>query len=121
MASEPAATLLPKDYIALEIDVDRETHGAEVIECLGGKEKGLPWLAILDAQGKTLATSEASGGNIGSPYKDEEIAHFVAMLQASRVNLTDADHEALRASLVAVRLADEAKKKAAAGLIPGSR
>src|SRR5262245_47704463 len=114
MVSEPAAALLPKDYVALEIDVDRETHGAEVIERLGGKDKGLPWMAILDAQSAKLATSDdAQGQNIGCPYKDEEIAHFLAMLKASRVALTDADHEALRASLVAVRKADEAKKAAA--------
>ena len=83
-----------------------------MIERLGGKEKGLPWMAILDGDGKTLATSEASGENMGCPYKDEEIAHIIGMLKASRVALTDADHEALRASLVAVRKADEARKAA---------
>jgi hypothetical protein len=111
MASEPAATLLPKDYLTLEIDVDRETHGAEVIERLGGDQKGLPWMAILDGDGKVLARSEnEQGDNIGCPYDDEEIGVFVGMLRASRVTLTDADHGALRESLVAVRKADEAKK-----------
>ncbi len=110
MASEPAATLLPKDYVALEIDVDRTLHGPEVIERLGGAKKGLPWMAILDGEGKTLATGDdAAGQNIGCPYKDEEIAHFATMLKASRVTLADADHEALRASLVAMRKADERK------------
>jgi hypothetical protein len=114
MASEPAATLLPKDYLALEIDVDRMTHGEDVITRLGGKDKGLPWMTILDGEGKALATSDdAQGNNVGSPYTDEEIAHFVTMLRASRVTLTDADLEALRASMVAVRKADEARKAAA--------
>jgi hypothetical protein len=113
MASEPAATLLPKDYVALEIDVDRETHGAEVIERLGGKQKGLPWMAILDGAGKTLVTSDdAKGDNIGCPYQDAEIAHFIGMLRASRVSLTEADHEALKDALVAMRKADEARKAA---------
>lgn len=115
MASEPAATLLPRDLVALEIDVDRMTHGPEVLERMKGTNQGLPWMVVLGAEGRILATSaDAAGDNIGCPYRDEEIAHFVAMLKAGRRALTDADLEALRASLVAVRTADEARKAAGA-------
>ena len=41
-----------------------------------------PWIAILDADGKTLATSDIPEiGNIGYPSEPGEIDHFMGMLR----------------------------------------
>ena len=59
-----------------------------------------------------LSTSDGTAGNIGCPYAEEEIAHFVTMLQTARVHISADEVELLRKSLVAVREEDEARKKA---------
>ena len=42
---------------------------------------GIPWMSILDGDGKKLVTSDGPQGNIGYPAKPEEIAYFVEMLK----------------------------------------
>jgi thiol-disulfide isomerase/thioredoxin len=114
LARPEVAALMAKDFVDLKIDQDRMTGGKEMVadELARAKvaSEGIPWLAILDAEGAQLVHSTAPGGNIGYPYKDEEIAWFVSMLGKVKRNLTDADLERLRESLTAVRKADEAKK-----------
>lgn len=115
MAQPEVAELLAKDFVDLKIDTDRMLGGKEALATARGSDKGgIPWFLFLDADGKVLADSnDAAGNNTGFPYADEEIAHFVTMLGKARVNLTPADIETLRKSLVASREADEARKRAA--------
>jgi hypothetical protein len=40
---------------------------------------------ILGAKGRALATSDAAAGNIGFPFTDVKIAHFVTMLKTVQV------------------------------------
>jgi hypothetical protein len=114
MAKPDVAALLAKDFVDLKIDQDRMTGGKQMIADEFAraqvKEQGIPWLVILDAEDKQLVHSTAPSGNIGYPYKDEEIAYFVSMLAKVKRHLTDADLASLRDSLTAVRKADEAKK-----------
>ena len=74
------------------------------------QQLGVPFL---DANGAAVANSEGPAGNIGFPYKDEEIAYFLTMLERARVNLGPKDVEALRDSLVQLRKEEEARAKAA--------
>ncbi len=67
----------------------------------GKPSGGIPWFAILDAKAKVLATSDGPKGNIGFPSTEDEIVHFVKMLNASKQLLTDADIDVLRTSLAA--------------------
>ena len=64
-----------------------------------GKPRGIPWTAVLDADGKVLATSDGPDGNIGFPSSAEEIDHFMAMLRTSATRLTEADFAAIKAAL----------------------
>jgi hypothetical protein len=119
MARGEVAPLFAKEFVELKIDTDRMVGGAEMLKAertaAGLKESGgIPWIVFFGADGAVLATSEGPQGNIGCPYADEEIAHFVAMLEKSPARLTADDIAALRRSLVAVREEDEAKKKARA-------
>lgn len=116
MAQPEVSAVLAKEFVDLKIDTDRMKGGAELLTAARAVSKstgeGIPWFVLIDANGTQLATSDAATGNVGFPYKDEEIAHFVAMLDKAKQHLSSADIEALRKSLVAVREADERKKAA---------
>lgn len=91
------APLLAKDFILLEIDVDRMKNGSEVGKRLtGGESKGYPWSVILDAEGEQLVTSDGPDGNIGCPVTAEEAEVFFQMVRKTGQRLTDQDHEVLR-------------------------
>ncbi|MFM7166224.1 MAG: thioredoxin family protein [Planctomycetaceae bacterium] len=96
------------DYVDLKIDTLRMLHGESVAAGLqpAGAE-GIPWMVILDASGKTLATSIGPEGNIGYPYQPAEIAHFLSMLKSTRSRLTDAQLESIAAELTAWRVSRE--------------
>jgi hypothetical protein len=76
--------------------------GKEILERYNKSGKGgIPWFAFLDAKGKALATSDSPKGNIGHPYEEHEIEHFVEMLTTSRRHLESADIERIAQSLKA--------------------
>src|SRR6267378_2725898 len=81
---------------------DRTDNGRAVLETYCKKQGGIPWIVILDAEGKALATSDGPKGNVGYPYEPEEIEHFIGMLRQSARKLNAAQigqvEEALRKS-----------------------
>ncbi len=88
------------DYVDLKLDTLRMTHGEQVaarFEPKGGG--GIPWMVILDASGTVLTSSIGPDGNIGYPYKPEEISHFLTMLRETKQNLSDADLGQIEADL----------------------
>lgn len=87
LGREKTAPVFQKGWVDLMIDVDRDTHGKEINERLKGKRSGgLPWMVILDGEGKEIVSSNAEpkGGNIGGPVSPEECAWFGTMLERSR-------------------------------------
>jgi thiol-disulfide isomerase/thioredoxin len=117
MEREHVAPLLAKQFIDLKIDTDRMLGGGDMLKALRKtagltEEGGIPWFVFLDAEGKVLATSEGPKGNVGFPYQDDEIAHFVSMLETTCKKLGADDIAKIREELAAVRREDEAKKKA---------
>ncbi len=65
---------------------------------------GIPWMAILDGEGKKLVTSDGPAGNIGYPAKPEEIAYFLEMLKKA------GRPEAGRIAEIGVALQESAQK-----------
>ncbi len=111
MATPAVKALLAKDFVIRKIDVDRTLGGQELYAQYRPANDGIPWFCVIDAQGKPLATSvNAKDENIGFPSKDEEIAVFGALLAQVAKNLTAADIEALKHSLVEVREGDKRKR-----------
>jgi thiol-disulfide isomerase/thioredoxin len=109
LAKPEVAALLSKDFVDLKIDVDRTVGGKEefAAELKRAEPKvadpehfTIPWIALLDGDGKQLAVGHTEKGNIGCPVKTAEIDHFVAMLGKAKVHLTDADVATLRDSLL---------------------
>ena len=101
LASDEIAPLIAKDYVEVKIDQDRMV-GAKQIEAQLGMpaESGIPWFAIVDpATGKPLIDSMTPKGTIGYPAEEDEIAHFVKMVDSTRKNLDAADVQKLGDSL----------------------
>ncbi|MDH4240759.1 MAG: thioredoxin family protein [Phycisphaerae bacterium] len=95
LAGPDIAKIMSQDYILVKIDLDRMA-GAEAIDKRIRKEGGgIPWFAILDAQGKVLITSEGPEGNIGYPVKPAEIAHFIHMIKETSRNITSGQISAI--------------------------
>jgi hypothetical protein len=81
-----------KDYLWIKLD-SRWANAEAIGKRLRQKAQGgIPWTAILDADGKVLATSnDKEGANIGFPQDPAAIGHFAAMLRATAQRLTAAD------------------------------
>jgi thiol-disulfide isomerase/thioredoxin len=108
LAQRKVAELLARDFVDLKIDVDRMTKGPEVAKRFRPTEKGgIPWFAVLDAQGKVLTTSDGPEGNIGFPSEPEDITFFSGMLKKNGKRLSAAQlgqiEEALRQAAKSAR------------------
>ncbi|HSI71681.1 MAG TPA: hypothetical protein VK934_00770 [Fimbriimonas sp.] len=90
--------LLESSYVLVKLDVlegpdkkNLENAGGEaVMERLGGKGAGLPFMGVVDPSGKVLINSnekEGKTGNIGYPAAPNEIAHFLEMLRKTAPRL----------------------------------
>jgi thioredoxin-related protein len=100
LARPEVAAILDRDFIVTHVDVDRNTGGPEVMaRYRSDSSGGIPWFAILDAKGKSLATSDGPGGNIGYPAKPDEIGHFLSMVKGQRRHIDDRQLDQLRKSL----------------------
>lgn len=91
-----------QDYIWVKLD-SRWEHAQEIAKELRQEaEGGIPWVAILDADGQTLATSnDSEGENIGFPSKSERdgIRHFLKMLRSTSQRMTEDDFQTLQRAL----------------------
>lgn len=88
-----AAPILAKYYTVVTVDTEKN-EGAEQLARRLGSANGvdeIPWFAVIDAQGKVLATSEGPKGNIGYPDTDVELAHFFKVLHATAKGMTDGE------------------------------
>jgi hypothetical protein len=101
MASPDVAAILAKAFVPLRLEADRMIGGKEILKRYQAGEGGIPWFVFLDGDGKAVVTSDGPKGNVGFPAAPHEIAYFRTMLDRSRTVLTDADINALVASLEA--------------------
>ena len=101
MASPDVAAILAKAFVPLRLEADRMIGGKEILKRYQAGEGGIPWFVFLDGDGKAVVTSDGPKGNVGFPAAPHEIAYFRTMLDRSRKVLTDADINALVASLEA--------------------
>ena len=119
MAQPENAPLFAKDFVDLMLDVERYAGAPEILARYTQKQPGWPWVVLVGADGKALADSyDGKGENIGFPSTDPEIAHFVSMLEKARQQLTPADLETLRKSLVETREKAERARAQAAPAAP---
>ena len=95
-----AAALAP-DFVTLKIDMDRCANAAEVAERFRTADKGgLPWFALLGADGKALATADGPDGNVGFPAKPEEIQYFMGVLKKHAKRMSAAQFDLIEQGLM---------------------
>ncbi|QDT88485.1 hypothetical protein [Gimesia algae] len=77
-----------RDYIWIKMD-HRWTGADEIMKTMrGGAQGGIPWWAILDQDGKVMATSNNDeGDNIGFPSTRSDLAHVRNMLEKTAIRL----------------------------------
>jgi hypothetical protein len=93
-------SLIEKDYVWIMLD-RRFAHGEEVIRKLRPKDEGgVPWMVILDADGKPLITSDGPGGNLGYPGGIKDRPLFAKMWRTTAQRLTDAEINVLLADVL---------------------
>lgn len=91
LGREVTRPIFDQGWVDVMIDVDRDTHGKAINERLKGERSGgLPWMVILDSDGKEIVSSnvqepgsDRDGRNVGGPVADWECAWFVEMLRRS--------------------------------------
>jgi len=80
----------------VKIDMARMTHGEDVAKRLRkGRGGGIPWMVILDADGKELITSLGPKGNCGCPVLPHERDHFMNMVRQAAQTMTANDIDAV--------------------------
>jgi Protein of unknown function, DUF255 len=91
--------LIERDYVWIVID-RRFTHGETIVNKLRpDAEGGIPWMVILDADGKRLITSDGPKGNIGYPGDAKDLPQFEKMLRTTARHLSDSDIKTLLADV----------------------
>lgn len=88
------AELVSQDYVYLKLDTRMPGARAIYKRLRDGDQAGVPWMAILDASGAVLITSdrdpaEEASTNIGYPGSATGIAHWRHMLETTRQRLSD--------------------------------
>ena len=94
--------ILSPDYVIVKIDRHRFRNGKKVMGRIrkGKKDYSIPWMAILDAEGKVLITSDGPEGNIGHPGEPDGADHFIKMLSTTAQRITPDQLAAIRAALI---------------------
>jgi hypothetical protein len=85
--------LFKDDYVVTKIDQADMKMGVALERRLrperGWMFGGIPWIAILDADGKVLISSDGPKGNIGYPGNPEGIDYFVAMIDKTHKQMSE--------------------------------
>ena len=75
--------------------------GGAVMAQVGGKDAGLPFIALLDAKGGLIingrkpVAGKTGGDNIGHPFQPQEIEWFMTMLEKAAPAMSRADRKTL--------------------------
>ena len=92
--------LFDKDYVILRIDSFHDLKGIEVARRLTlGRQLGIPFYAIFDADEVMLTDADGPLGNTGMPSSFDGKLHLRKMLQSTSKNLTTAEIDELISSI----------------------
>lgn len=92
--------VLQQHFVIVKIDGFAHTNGREVTQrFIQGRQVGIPFYAMYDANENMLADSYGPLGNVGFMSGYEGIRHFRKMLESSCQNITPAQIEDLLGSL----------------------
>jgi hypothetical protein len=81
--------LLQKDYVMLKIDNSDANVEAVFKGLIKGRATGIPFYAILDAEGNAIADSISPAGSIGMPNSVDGKAYLREIIEKTRKRITD--------------------------------
>jgi hypothetical protein len=96
---EDHGALFDAEYVLVSIDAARCDNGAAVMARYRPEVGMLPWVAILDATGAVLITSDSPAGPIGFPRDEAQIGYFMHMLASTVQRSLPEQLQPLRAAL----------------------
>ena len=92
-------SVLEKDLVLLTVTKLIDRYALEICNEMGGEDLGVPFHAIVDANGDVVINSQdAQGKNIGMPASESD--HLRKMLRAAQKRITDEELEHLIESLL---------------------
>jgi thioredoxin-related protein len=113
MAKPEIGSILDRDLVIVKVDIDRMTNGKDVMaKVRPNVAGGIPWFVVLDSKGKSLGNSDGPQGNIGYPFKPEEIDHFMTVISGQSRHIEAGQLERLKQSLKDSALEIEKQQKA---------
>jgi hypothetical protein len=100
--------MLGKHYVFVKLDISRDKHAETVRKRIQGDNSGgVPWYAILDAEGRSLGSSSVSDStrpgktrNMGF-LANADVEHFVKLIERTAPRMTKEEIAELRKALAA--------------------
>jgi hypothetical protein len=87
-------------FVLVQIDRDRSPHGYDALNPYRPSgEGGVPWCALIDADGKKLGDWDTADGNMGYPTLPKEFDHLERILKLAAPKITDQQLAEMRADL----------------------
>ncbi len=94
------APIFSKDFVDVKVDVEEMSDGEALMDGYAPGYRGVPFLVILDADGRVLADSFAPNGrNIGSPIQEWEIEYWNQMMRQTARRITGDEIEYMARTL----------------------
>ncbi len=120
LAKPEIESLMSPVFVDLKVDTDRMEGGQAMLDEYCKEPSGIPWFVFLDPQtGSVVAHSTGPKGNVGFPFEDFEIDHFVDMLKQCGTRFGATQIETIRQSLVDNREAIKARPAQSAARASG--
>ena len=92
--------VLEKDYVFVKVDGVRDENGIEISKRVtGDRNFGIPFVAIMDSDGKVLIDGNGPFGNVGFPSEFESVQHLRRMFRTTATNMTEQEYEAILETL----------------------
>jgi Thioredoxin-like len=86
-------------FVPLRIDRSRFAHGEEVMKRYRSTDGGIPWCALIDADGNKLSDWDMPDGNMGYPTLPKEFDYLAKILKQAVPKITDQQLAEMRADL----------------------
>ena len=100
LARPEVAAILDRDFVVAKVDIDRMAGGKELMKSYRAEtSSGIPWYAIFDVHGKSLASADYPGGNICFPLRPQEIDRFFSTIKGQARRIDERQLGLLRKSL----------------------
>jgi len=113
MAKDEVKPVFEENFVTVHLTVlerkdkmqDENPGAMEIMTWLGGKEAGLPFFGVTDADGRKIINSmrpvpgNESGLNTGFPATKEEIAYFIEIMKKAAKKVTPEQLNAIKTEL----------------------